>query len=372
MYRKSAGFIAVWIALLLLSGCGAWEWSGGDLVYSINKNKIVAHKATRGSSAVVNRKTLTVPFVNETPPAPDYMIGPNDVLFINVSGNSRFSSTFGGTITGYQEGGAAAGYSSKTILGNRVDANGDIQAPFIGLVKVGGMTLAQTQARLEGLFRKYIKHPWVTVEIVGYGSHPLYLLGEFRTPGTFYMDRPMNLLEGLTLGAGYDAMADLSGARLIRDKKTVPIDIYSLLTDGDLRQNIWLEPGDTIFIPDNKNRQVFVFGAVKHPGSVPIPPAGLSLAQAIGKSDLRKIGYDIHHVRIIRSLSATRGELIVVDFDRILRGESPPFRLREGDVIFVPKDSMGNWNDAISEMLPSLQMVSAFLQPFVDIKFLSQ
>jgi len=33
------------------------------------------------------------------------------------------------------------------------------------------------------------------------------------------MDRPMNLLQGIALGNGHDANADLTAARLIRDKK---------------------------------------------------------------------------------------------------------------------------------------------------------
>ncbi len=399
MSKKCTGLIIISIALLLLSGCATYsdlkpgtvrdirgkqgmtsgpavkeeksvEWRDWTLYFF--KKRIVTHAAPQGNSSIVERQTVTVPFAKEPPPSPDYIVGPNDVLFINVNGNPQFSSAFGGTIGSYVAGGASAGYSSKSLLGSRVDGSGNIQVPFIGVVKVGGMTLTEIQNRLEGLFRKYLKKPWVVVEIVDYKSHPLYLLGEFRNSGTVYMDRPMDLLQGMALGNGYDSAANLAGARLIRDNKIVPIDIYSLLTEGDLRQNIWLKPGDTIFIPDNKNQQVFVFGAVKKPGPVPIPPAGLTLAQAIGNSDLRDTGYDIHHVRIIRSLSATHGELIVVDFDKILRGEALPLPLKDGDIIYVPKSGIGNWDDAIAEMLPSLQAISASLQPFVDIKFLTR
>ncbi len=123
-------------------------------------------------------------------------------------------------------------------------------------------------------------------------------------------------------------------------------------------------------ILEYRAKQVFVFGAVKKPGPVPMMPAGLSLAQAIATAELRDAGHDFRHVRIIRSLSATRGELIVVDFDGILRGDALPFPLKDGDIVYVPKNAFGTWNDAISEMLPSLQLVSSVLQPFVQIKYL--
>jgi polysaccharide export outer membrane protein len=61
---------------------------------------------------------------------------------------------------------------------------------------------------------------------------------------------------------------------------------------------------------------------------------------------------------------------MVVDFDRILNGDGLPLPLKDGDIVYVPRNSFGTWNDAIAEMLPSLQFVASVLQPFVQLKFL--
>ncbi|HWR73794.1 MAG TPA: polysaccharide biosynthesis/export family protein, partial [Nitrospirota bacterium] len=122
------------------------------------------------------------------------------------------------------------------------------------------------------------------------------------------------------------------------------------------------EPWVVVEILEYRAKQVFVFGAVKKPGAVPMMPAGLSLAQAIATAELRDAGNDFRHVRIIRSLTANRGELYVLDFDKIMRGDALPFPLKDGDIVYVPKNSFGTWNDAIAEMLPSLNFVSALLQ----------
>jgi polysaccharide export outer membrane protein len=256
--------------------------------------------------------------------------------------------------------------------GCRVDGSGNIQLPYVGSVHVWGMTLQEIQDRLMTIYPKYLNDPWVIVDVKEFRSCPVYLLGQFRNSGTFYMDRPFNLLQGIALGSGYDSSADLTSARLIREKKIMPVDIHDLLTNGDQRQNVWLKPGDTIYIPDNKDRQVFVFGAVKKSGPLPMPTGGLSLSQAIASAELRDTGYDLNYIRIIRSHSATRGELMVVDFEKIMRGDALPLVLRKGDIIYVPKSNLGSWNDAIAEILPSLQAFSALLQPFVNIKYLSQ
>jgi polysaccharide biosynthesis/export protein len=311
-------------------------------------------------SAVVSKEEVSVPTPPPAPaPSKDYQVGAGDVLLIDVNGRPEFTV-------------ASPGGTGK-VQGSRVDGAGYLHLPLVGKLQVAGLTISEIEQKLTASFKKYLQEPWVVVEVADYKSLPVYLLGQFRAAGTYYMDRPLTLAQGLALGNGFDAAsANLKGARLTRDGKIYPVDLYDLLLHGDAKQNVWLKGGDTVYIPDNRNQQVFVFGAVKKPGAVPMPPAGLSLAQAIASAELRDIGYDFRHVRIIRSLSTTRGELIVVDYDQVLRGEALPIELVEGDVIYVPKSAFGNWNDAIAEMLPSLQLVSAVLQPFVNIKYLSK
>jgi polysaccharide export outer membrane protein len=387
------------IALLMLTGCAMYrdispgtvkqipigdavDRSGNKANSSIvfengrwQTRSIVAKSEIKTNSSIVTEETVVVIPLEEPAPPADYMVGPADVLFINVSGKPEFSS-FGSSSpisTGTTSAATNTNISTTLPTGSRVDENGNIKLPYLGTIHVGGMSLPQIQNRILELAKKYIKDPWVIAEVGTYKSHPLYLLGQFKNSGTFYMDRPLNLLQGIALGSGFDSSsADLSSARLIRDKKTVPVDINDLLTKGDQRQNIWLKPDDTIYIPDKSNQLVFVFGAVKKGGPVPIPPGGLTLSQAIATAELRDTGHDFRYIRIIRSLSATRGELMVVDFDKILRGEAMSLILRQGDVVYVPKDGFGNWNDALNEILPSLQVFSAVLQPFVAIKYLKQ
>ncbi|MDI6743290.1 MAG: polysaccharide biosynthesis/export family protein [Smithella sp.] len=342
---------------LMLAGCAAYRDIAPGTVMQIPIGK-------SAQSPVVAEETVTVLPLDEKTPSPEYTIGPGDILFINVSGKPEFSSL--NTTASHSQLG-----NIQAPSGSRVDGNGNIQMPYLGTVHVGGMTLIQAQQKILDVAKKYINDPWVVVEIGEHKSHPLYLLGQFRNSGTYYMDRPLNLLQGIAMGNGYDINADITSARLIRHNKTAPVDINALLTQGDQRHNVWLKPGDTIYIPDNKSRMVFVFGAVKKGGPVVIPPGGLTLPQAIAAAELRDTGHDFRYIRIIRSISATQGELMVVDFDRILRGEAMPLLLQQGDIVYVPKSGVGNWNDAIQEILPSLQAFSALLQPFVSIKYLS-
>jgi polysaccharide export outer membrane protein len=313
-------------------------------------------------SPVVASEKVTIEngLFSESPPS-DYLVGPGDIISVAIYG---YPSQPTDGRSELQPGG--------TTKGSRVDSAGSIQVPRVGSVQVAGRSLQQIRDLLQDSFKKYLKNPSVVVEILEYKSHPLYLLGQFNAPGTHYMDRPINLLQGLALGRGLNPTANLRGARLLRGNKIAPVDIYSLLLDGDQRQNIWLSPGDTIYLPDNTLQNVFVFGAVRNPGPIPMKNGQIYLHQAVAAAGgLGDTGYD-NNIRIIRSISPTRGELIVVDLEKILNGETRPFSLSDGDIVYVPKNWVGNWNQAINELLPTLQLFGAVINPFVQIKYLSR
>ncbi|MBT0653090.1 polysaccharide biosynthesis/export family protein [Geomobilimonas luticola] len=335
--------ISLTTALVTLNGCATYTDLPAGTSKEIDGN---------GASPIVTKESVMVrgDGTNDIPTT-DYLVGPGDILSVTIYGRSDL-----------------AGLGGK---GSRVDVNGTIQLPLLGSIQVAGLSLQQIRDRLQDAFKQYLRDPSVVVEVVEYKSHPLYLLGQFKQSGTHYMDRSINLLQGLALGSGLDSTANLRGARLLRDKKIMPVDIYSLLHDGDQSQNVWLQPGDTIYVPDNSLQNVFVFGAVKTPGPIPMKNGQLTLHQAVASAGgLGSISYD-KNVRIVRSLTPTRGELIVVDLDKILAGEARPFILMEGDIVYVPKSLVGTWNEAIGEMLPTLHLISGILNPFVQIKYLA-
>ncbi|NVN97821.1 MAG: polysaccharide biosynthesis/export family protein [Geobacteraceae bacterium] len=352
--HNSSAFLLAGILSLAVAGCAKFN----DLPHGTIK-EVGSGVISSNSSAVTERESVVLAQEKpEAPPSLDYVIGIGDVVQVSVAGKPEFN--------------ALSTTASSKVNGSRVDGNGAIHLPFLGAVKVAGLTITQARERLQEGLQKYFKEPWVLVEVAEYHSQPLYLLGQFRSSGTYYLDRPLTLVQGLSLGSGFDATANLRGARISRGGRIMRIDLADLLLSGDARQNIWLQGGDTIYIPDNRTQQVFVFGAVKKSGPVPVPNTGLNLAQVIAAADFRDAGFDMNHLRIIRSISPTRGELLVVDYEKILRGEAVPLQLQDGDIVYVPKNSFGGWNDAIAEILPSLQAVSAILQPFVTIKYLNQ
>jgi polysaccharide export outer membrane protein len=338
--------------MLALTSCAGHEGLKAGLYKSV----------VTPASPVVEKVAVSVPPAapDPQPSSFDYQVGIGDVLSIIVYARPDLST------------GLVASVGGGSTKGSRVDGEGNIHLPLVGSVPAVGLTVSAIRDKVEAALRTFLKEPSVVVEVAEYRSKPIYLMGQFRTPGVYYLDRPMTFLQGITLGNGFDATANLRGVRLLRDHKIAPVDVYSLILDGRIEQNVWLRPGDTIFIPDNRTQNVFVFGAVTKPGPQPMLQGRMNILEAVASAEPRNVGLDLKNVRIIRSLTTTSGELLVVDVAMMRRGETLPMQLIDGDVIYIPQNAFGTWNDAINEILPSLQAVSALLQPFVSIKFLSQ
>ncbi|MDT8443621.1 MAG: polysaccharide biosynthesis/export family protein [Desulfuromonadales bacterium] len=345
--KRSVLFLIVLMGVFLLSACTRYENYAAGTALDINDT----------AAGVIEAENVSVAApIDDSPEITEYIIGPGDVISVHVPG--------------MVENTARVSYAGNEAGGFRVNTDGSIFLPHVGRVEVAGLSVTQLQEKLIGIFKEFIKNPILTVEIIEFKSQPVYLLGQFNRPGLFYLDRPTELLHGLALGGGLKSDANMRGARMVRNDRIQPVDIYELLHRNDLSQNIQLHSGDTIYVPGNEDQRVFVFGAVGKSGMVPMVNGRLDLIQALSQASLEQKPYNQTQVRIIRSLSPTRGQLMVVDLSKVMNGLAMPMSLMDGDIIYVPKTTMGGWNEAIQELLPSLQLISGVLQPFVQIQYL--
>jgi polysaccharide export outer membrane protein len=253
----------------------------------------------------------------------------------------------------------------------RVDDAGYVQLPIVELVRVAGKTTRDIQAELKEAYAPHMINPWVTVELIDAESAPLYFLGEFREPGVRYMKGATNVIEAVALAGGLSQDAYLPGARLLRDDRICTVDLNALLRNGAFEQNVWMKPRDVIFAPRKEDMAVYVLGAVGSPQAVAFGPEGRTLLQVLSIAGGPVPGQaQLTDIRIIRTASPTQGELIIVDATRMLTGRGLDFPLEPGDVVFVPRSALGDWNVAIGQILPSLQLIGGVLTPITLIESL--
>lgn len=302
-----------------------------------------------------------------------YRVGPGDTLLVAVYGHPELS------IAPYAGGMGSMAADRSRLAGLVIDNDGTIQFPLVGTVQIAGKTSAELKKFLEGELNAYVKDPKVTIQVVFTGSIRYYLLGQFTQPGLKYSDRPLRLMEALALGGSVELdKASLRSAYVARKGKRLPINFYRLIREGDLTQDIRLRTGDVILVPDNTNERAYVFGGAvgSNPkgGTVSFVNGRLTLLQAlaqVGFGTTEQVQGKLSETYVIRS-EADRGELFVIDAEQLLEGQAADFELAPGDVVYVPPTWVTSWNQVLSQLLPTLQTISGVLQPFVQIKFLSQ
>lgn len=286
----------------------------------------------------------------EVPPRPktSYKVGPGDSLKFNIFGEAGMND-----------------------IDAKVDDGGFVQLPIIKLVNVQGKTTRDIQEELIAAYEGEFQNPWVTVELTEPKSAPIYFLGEFRDPGVRYVSGATNVLEAIALAGGFEEDAYLPGARVLRNNHVCSVDLYALLRNGAFEQNLWMKGGDVVFAPRKEDMSVYVLGAVVDPRAVPYGADGRTLLQVLSMAgDVIPGSAYLKEVRIVRTFGPTHGELILVDVDAMLAGRGLDFPLEPGDVVYVPRSALGDWNNALGEILPSLQVISGVLTPITLIRSL--
>jgi polysaccharide export outer membrane protein len=288
-----------------------------------------------------------------------YRLGPDDIISMTVYLHPELDVPVSG--------------ATNNVGGALITSDGSVELPLIGGVHLGGLTLSQARTVVTAAYAKYLTDPKVAIELQQAQSLRYYLLGAFSTPGIKYPVHQLTLLEALALGGSVDLKnADLYQAYVAQGSVKLPVDLYALLVNGDLSQNVILAAGDTIVIPSTESENAFVFGAIGKPGAVPFESGSLSLLQALAASDMDLSNYtsaSLGRIHIIRA-GGNSAQFLIVDAKSILEGKAATFALRPGDIVFVPPTAFASWNQVLDEILPSLNTVSGVLNPFVSVAYL--
>jgi polysaccharide export outer membrane protein len=274
-----------------------------------------------------------------------YQIGPGDSLYITVWDHPELTSP--------------AGSQQQTVANGRlVRSDGSLFYPYIGNIKVAGMTIEELRHTITSKLGKYVENPQVDVNVVGYGSQRITLRGAFTKTDPQPIGAVPMTLNQVVGSAGINTdLADLSDLVLTRDGKEYHINLNKLgqgkgATSGD----IYLKPGDDLFLPYNESREVYVMGEVIRPQAITFKTS-MNLTQVIGRSGgLNPITSDSKAVYVIRGVANLKEEPATVFH---LNGRSPAsfaladnFVMRPGDVVWVGPSGVTEWNRVLSQLLP--------------------
>jgi polysaccharide export outer membrane protein len=269
-------------------------------------------------------------------------------------------------ISVYQEPDLSTSVVAEAARKTLVDKDGTIQLPKLGTLHVTGMTVHELRDEIVKRLKDILLHPDVTVTVVDSEMSRYYLVGEFTQTKSIEKDYPLTLLEVIAEGGGIKvATADLRRSYVVRNGKKLPINLYRLIEKGDISQNIDMKHRDTVVIPTNLEQFVYVFGRVSGSGKsqIPLINGKLTLTEALSLSRFtateEKDG-TIEKVYVVRT-EMDRIETFELNAEKMFLGESIPFQLVAGDVIYIPKSTIGTINGVIDKIFPSLQLIQETL-----------
>lgn len=230
-----------------------------------------------------------------------------------------------------------------------VSRDGKVSVPIIGEVQAGGLTTSELEQLISRRYREMdiLREPRVSVTILQFHRPRVSILGLVQRPGTYEFKEGDRVLDALSLGGSIvPERARLEEAWMQRvDGSKIELNLYRLLYEGDLSQNILLADGDTIYIPEETQNRYFVGGQVKRPGQYVWRP-GLTVLDALSQAAWETERARLSQTFVVRKKPDGAEERIRVDLVRLLnKGDmSQNIVLQPGDVVYVSETNTPNYD----------------------------
>ena len=339
--------IAAILAAALLAGCYFDRLTSkfGDMpeLGNIEDDAVIAEATTNDADAARIRMRLMELEMEEDP---SYRMNAGDQIEIRVYDHPDLGMT------------------------TRIGPDGMIGFAFIGQVKLSGQTIAQgAECIREGLV-PYVKNPVVSITILEVQSETATIAGSCAKPGVYGISNSTRLADFYAM-AGSSAnrlfngvnvdVADLEHSILVRHGEILPVDFRKAIDSGDILNNVRIRKGDYVFIAQRMEASVIVCGEVKNPHKRLYEP-GIGLVET-----LTAAGWvtETHwsHVIIIRG-GLANPHYYKVNIDGIMSGKCHNVKLKAGDIVYVPRDNLSEYNVFVRKLLPTAQLVGLIAQPF--------
>lgn len=205
MYKKIPLLAATFFCLSLLAGCGSTP--------------------TRTANAGTGTEAA----------ASQYLVGPGDSLHVFVWDHADLTTTV------------------------QVRPDGRISTPLVEDLQAAGKSPTELARDVERVLGQYVRSPVVTVIVqtfVGESGQQIRVVGQAVGPKTLQYRQGMRVLDVVIAAGGLSQFAAGNRARIIRvvggQETEIRVRLDDLLNDGRIDQNLQMQPGDVLIIPQSR------------------------------------------------------------------------------------------------------------------------
>jgi polysaccharide export outer membrane protein len=119
------------------------------------------------------------------------------------------------------------------------------------------------------------------------------------------------------------------------------------------------------------NKRAYVIGEVNKPGEIPLVNERLTLLQLIAKAGDMTDAANRHSILIIKNGQMSRVHTKIVNLTDVNALATANLMIEPNDIVYVMPNGMKAFNNKVNEISPIFQLVANILQPFVNVKFLT-
>jgi polysaccharide export outer membrane protein len=288
--------------------------------------------------------------------ADGYLLGPGDRLRIDFFSVPEFTGDY------------------------QILPNGTVNLPQVGAVAIQGQTLKQASQIIAARYDSVLQRPVITLSLVAARPVTIAIAGEVNRPGSYALAPNEAGIPRLTriiqLAEGITQAADLRQVKIRRPRPGSPgvddlltVNLWDLISAGNLRQDLPLRDGDSIFIPamttvnledarqlasatiaprGDRPMKIAIVGEVNRPGpytitavqttpnnpaSSQVPSVTRAIQLAGGITQLA----DIRNIRVRRLTKTGTEQVIPIDFWQLLKSGDlrQDLPLQDGDTVEI-------------------------------------
>ncbi len=253
----------------------------------------------------------------------DYSVGGNDVLAIHV----------------YEQ-------PDLTRDAVPVSADGNISFPFIGQVRVEGMSTQEIETALRTALQEggFLVDPQISVSIAEYKSKTVLVLGAVEKPGRYQLEAQETILDVLSKAEGVSTQegGNPNRATLVRQKVAggqskkigIELSLRRLFSGQDQQSNLVVQDGDVLYVP--MADKVYVMGEVEDPGAFVMEDKDMTIVEAIGLAGGFTRLAAPNRVSVVRKGGGGE-QVFKVNVDDITERGGGGFLVQPNDIVIVPE-----------------------------------
>lgn len=145
-----------------------------------------------------------------------------------------------------------------------VQPDGFITLKAVGTIHVEGSTLPELTQQIQHAYSGILHDPIVTIELKDFDKPYFLALGQVSKPGKYDLRSDLTVIQGVAVAGGFTDSSQRTQVVLFRPAangmtEARIMNVKKMLNSRDIGEDIHLQPGDMIYVPQNRISKISRF-----------------------------------------------------------------------------------------------------------------